>query len=64
MNLDTISDKQVCELERLAHELRALMRKAKLKDESLLESLHKLELESGRVRRERYDATNSGYRGY
>ncbi len=64
MNLDTLSDKQLQELERLAKELLLVMRKAKLMAEPLAESLHQLEVEAGEIRRERFDTSNPEYSGY
>jgi hypothetical protein len=64
MDLDTISDKHLQDMERLAGELLALMRQAKLKDTPLSEALHSLELEAAKVRRERFDASNPEYHGY
>jgi hypothetical protein len=64
MNLDTLSDKQLQELERLAKELLLVMRKAKLVGIPLAESLHQLEVEAGEIRRERFDTSNPEYSGY
>lgn len=64
MELDTLSSKHLQEMERLAGELLALMRQAKVKDTPLSEALHALELEAAKVRRERFDAANSEYHGY
>lgn len=64
MNLETVTDKQLQEIERLTRELGLALRQAKLQDEPLAHELHQLELEAGKVRRERYDDANSQYRGY
>lgn len=64
MNLDTLSDKHLHEIERLAKELLDVLRKAKLKDEPIAEQLHQLEIQAGNLRRERFDAANPEYRGY
>ncbi|MBC7812826.1 MAG: hypothetical protein H7175_16845 [Burkholderiales bacterium] len=64
MNLEGITAKQLQELERLARELGLVLRQAKLQDEPLAKSLHELELEAGKVRRERFDDSNPQYRGY
>ena len=40
MNLDSLTDKHLHEIERLAKELLDVMRKAKLKDDPLAEQLH------------------------
>ncbi|HEX2908526.1 MAG TPA: hypothetical protein VHO69_16765 [Phototrophicaceae bacterium] len=64
MDLDSVSNKQLQELERLAQELLLVLRKAKLKDLPLIEELNQLVLESGKARRERFDAENTEYLGY
>ncbi len=64
MNLDTISDKHVNELERLTRELLNAMRRAKFHDESLVTALQQLEIEASRIRRERFDEANSEFNGY
>ncbi|NWG17845.1 MAG: hypothetical protein HXY41_14550 [Chloroflexi bacterium] len=64
MNLDHLSDKHLHTVERLAQELRLVMRKNNVKDAAFLEALYQLELEAGKVRRERFDATNAEYLGY
>ena len=64
MNLDTLSDKQLQELERLSKELLLVMRKSKLMGEPLAELLHQLEVESGEIRRERFDTANPEYSSY
>lgn len=64
MNLESISDKHLQEVERLAGELLNVLRQAKLYDESLVDALRQLQLEAGDVRRARYDAAASQYDGY
>lgn len=64
MNLETVSKKHVNELERCVRELLYTMRKAKLNDEVLTESLRQLEKTLGEARRERFDAVNPEYRGF
>ncbi len=64
MNLETVSRKDLNEMERLSRDLLALLRKAKLQNEPLAESLHAFETELGNMRRERFDEVNPGYRGY
>ncbi|MFO7321377.1 MAG: hypothetical protein DIU68_006580 [Chloroflexota bacterium] len=64
MNLETISDKHLQELERLTGELLTLFRQAKLHDPELVEALRKLQHEAGDIRRARYDAHASQYDGY
>lgn len=64
MNLELVSPKHVNELELKIGELLALMRKAKVQPEPLSEQLRLLEQELGKIRRERFDATNSEYNSY
>ena len=64
MNLDTVSDKQLHELERLAKELLEAMRRAKLLDQPIIELLRALESEAEKARRERFDEVNPEFRGY
>ena len=64
MNLENISPKHLNELERSIQALLATMRKAKLKDEPLQESLKLLEQKLGDIRRERFDEVDPGYLGY
>ena len=64
MNLEHIPQKQLNELERLAREIQVALRKAKLQDDPLLESLRQFENELSEMRRKRFDAANSEYRGY
>ena len=64
MNLDTVSDKHLHELERLTKELLEMMRKAKLLDQPLTESLRHLETLAEKARRERFDEVNPEFRGY
>ena len=64
MNLENVSQKQLGELERLTREIQVALRKAKLQDEPLHESLRQLEQELSEFRRKRFDSENSEYRGY
>jgi hypothetical protein len=64
MNLEHVSQKQLGELERLTREMQDALRKAKLQDEPLLETLRLFEQELGELRRKRFDETNPEYRGY
>lgn len=64
MNLETISQKNLNDLERLAKELRMTMRKAKLNNEPLAKLLYDLEVELSQLRRERFDAANPEYHSY
>jgi hypothetical protein len=64
MNLETLSDKHLHELERLTKELLEVMRRAKLLDQPLTELLRKVESEAEKARRERFDEVNPQFRGY
>ena len=64
MNLETISRKQLNEVERCVRELLGTMRKAKLQNDPLVESLKLLEQELGEVRRERFDKANPEFQTY
>ncbi len=64
MNLDDISQNNLGQLERCVTELLLAMRKAKLQNEALFESLKELEHKLGEIRRERFDAVNSDYGSY
>ena len=61
MNLETISRKQLNELESRVRELLVTMRKAKLQYDPVAESLKSFEQELGNARRERFDAENLEY---
>lgn len=61
MNLETLSQKHLNELEHRVSELLATLRKAKIHDDPLVESLKTLEQEIGELRRERFDAANTEY---
>lgn len=64
MNLESLSNKQLNELERLANELRIMLKRAKLQDESLTKSLNALEDEARKARCQRFDEANPQFRGY
>ncbi len=64
MNLDTISDKHLHEIERLTTELLETIRKAKVVEPPLIEMLRALKAQAEHLRRERYDAVNPEFRGY
>ncbi len=64
MNFENMAPKDLNELERLTRELLVQIRKSKLQDEALVEALNAFERNLGEARRERFDATNNGYRGY
>lgn len=64
MNLETLSQKQLNELERCVQELLSVMRKTKMTDEPLVEPLRTLGHKLGQARRARFDEANPEYRGY
>jgi hypothetical protein len=64
MNLETVSDKHLHELERLAKELLEIMRRAKVLDQPLTEMLRSLESQAEKARRERFDEVNPEFKGY
>lgn len=64
MSLETASPKQLNELEHCVRELLGAMRKAKMMDEPLVETLKVLEQKLGESRRERFDAVNQEFKGY
>jgi hypothetical protein len=61
---ETISDKNLHELERLTQELLEIMRKAKIQDAFLSEALTQLHQEASDARRNRFDARSPKYTGY
>ena len=63
-SLEQVSPKHLNDLERCVQDLLATMRKAKLRDEPLQESLRLLEQKLGEARRERFDKANQEYQGY
>ncbi|HVU10126.1 MAG TPA: hypothetical protein VHD90_02565 [Phototrophicaceae bacterium] len=64
MDLESISTKQLNEVERLVRELQIAMRKASLQNEPLAKSLYEFETQIGEVRRARFDRANPEYTGY
>ncbi len=64
MNLDTVSDKHLHELERLTKEILDIMKKAKLLDSPITEMLRSLESSAEKARRTRFDAVNPEFQGY
>lgn len=61
MNLETISRKQLNEMEHHVRELLAVLRRARVMNDPLVESLKQLEHQLGEMRRERFDAVNTEY---
>lgn len=64
MNFDSVNNKQLQEIERLAKELLVAMRKAHMGDEPLCKELARLAEQAGGVRVSRYDEADNGYKGY
>lgn len=64
MNIESVSQKHLNEIEFRVRELLLAMRKAKLEHNTLGEDLRLFEQEISTLRRERYDATNSEYHTY
>lgn len=64
MDLDSISDKHLQEIERLVGELLAVMRQAKLQNEPIADSLNQLRTQTGEVRRKRFDLADREYKNY
>lgn len=64
MNLETVPQKHLNELERQVRELMATMKKAKLQNEPLVETLKLFEQVLEETRRKRFDAVNSQYKSY
>jgi hypothetical protein len=64
MNFETVSQKHINEIERLVRELQVAMRKAKLQNEPLVETLRLFEFELGELRRTRFDDANPKYQTY
>ncbi len=64
MNLESLTDKQLNELERLLTELTHLMKQAKLTDDPLHATLTQLRHDAGALRQKRYDEHNSRFTGY
>ena len=61
MNLENMSRKQLNELEQQTRQLMVTMRKARLQDEPLFESLQTLAQALEKIRHEQFDETNSEY---
>jgi hypothetical protein len=64
MNLTTLTDKQLNEMERLATELAALLKRTKLTHDPLYLTLTNLRTAAGNVRQERFDQHDHRYQGY
>jgi hypothetical protein len=64
MNLDTVSQKHMNELELLVNNLLSTLRKAKVEDDTLRDNLRALQTELEETRRRRFDTANSEYSGF
>lgn len=64
MNLESLNDKQLNEVERLASELAALLKRTKFANDPLYLTLTNLKYAAGGVRQERFDQHDSKYQGY
>lgn len=64
MNLETVSDKHIHDLERTIGELLGLMRKAKLQDETLIATLRELQQKLEKTRHDRFDSKNTEFHTY
>jgi hypothetical protein len=64
MDFETVSDKSLQEIERLADELLTVLRQAKLQDDPINEALQRLRAQTGEVRRARFDQNDREYKSY
>ena len=64
MNLESLNDKQLNEMERLASELVVLLKRTKLADDPLYLTLTNLKNAAGGVRQVRFDQHDTRYQGY
>jgi hypothetical protein len=64
MNLETISRKQLNDLEQQTKQLLGTIQKAKLENTPLIEALKQLEHDLGEARREQFDSINSEFHTY
>ena len=64
MNLENLSRKQLNDLELQSRQLIETMRKARLQDDPLFESLDMLTQKLERMRHEQFDEANSEYHTY
>ena len=64
MNFDNVPQKHMGELELLVRELLAVMRKARIQNEPLEESLRLFQNDLEDARRKRFDEANSEYQSY
>jgi hypothetical protein len=64
MDLESVSQKHLNELEVRVTELLLLLKKAKIQDENIIAILRQLETELGQARRDRFDGVTKEYSGY
>lgn len=64
MDLESVSQKHLNELEVRVTELLLLLKKAKIQDENIIAALRQLETELGQARRDRFDGVTKEYSGY
>jgi ABC-type phosphate transport system auxiliary subunit len=64
MNLEDISQKHRNDLEQQVDQLMVTLRRTKLENDPLVEALQKLDVELQRLRRERFDMSNSEFSSY
>lgn len=64
MDLESVSQKHLNELEVRITELLLLMKKAKVQNETMIAMLRQFESELGQARRDRYDGMTKEYSGY
>ena len=64
MDFETVSDKHLQEIERLTGELLAVLRQAKLQDDPINDALNQLRMQTGEVRRGRFDQSDREYKNY
>lgn len=64
MNLESLSDKQLNEMERLASELAALLKRTKFAHDPLYLTLTNLKSAAGDIRQGRFDLHDNRYQGY
>lgn len=64
MNFEQVNNKQLQDIERLTKELMEAMRKAGQSDDPLYRDLAKMLERTEIERRARYDANDSGYKGF
>ncbi len=64
MDFEAVSDKHLQEIERLAGELLAVLRQAKLQEDPINDALNQLRAQTGEVRRNRFDQSDREYKNY